>query len=314
MTRFAWCFLVALAVSGQAFAHGGIDAAKRSVEASMLVTGEIAVNPDGSVYGYSLDHRDKLPSSVVKLIDQTLTGWKFAPAKIEGKPVLAKAFMSLRIVAKQIDPKHDAISVESAAFGADTARYTTSSACADHSCLTYLKRPPPSYPPGLVQDAVTGTVYLVVQVNPQGNVSQVAVEQVNLRRLADETTLGQWRRELGDVSMAAARHWTFSVPQVGPEAGKSYWVVRVPVNFSVDFMGQMVGHPKYGQWDAYVRGPQNSIPWAVEYSEQIASKGNVDAIPDDGVPFVADPRLALLTPLGGDGRVKPLPEANPGHR
>lgn len=312
MTRFAWWLLAALTMPVLAFAHGGVDAAKRSVEASMLVIGEIAVNPDGSVYGYSLDHRDKLPPAVVKLIDQTLTGWKFTPVTVNGKPELAKAFMSLRIVAKQIDAKHDAISVESAAFGADTARANTPSACADRSCLTYLKRSPPSYPPNLLSDFVSGTVYLAVEVDREGKVAQVAVEQVNLRRLADEGTLDRWRREFGSVSMAAARHWTFSTPLTGSEAGENHWVVTVPINYAINVRGTMVGTPQYGQWDAYVPGPENAIPWAEERPRQIVSNGNVDAIPDNGTPFIADGRFVLLTPINGEDATKPSPEGKPG--
>ncbi|MGH8116622.1 MAG: hypothetical protein ACREP0_11525 [Rhodanobacteraceae bacterium] len=48
MIHARW-LLLALAIPALAFAHGGVDAAKRSIEASMLVTGEIAVSPDGSV-------------------------------------------------------------------------------------------------------------------------------------------------------------------------------------------------------------------------------------------------------------------------
>lgn len=312
MTRFVWWLLVALAAPALAFAHGGVDAAKRSVEASMLVTGEIAVNPDGSVYGYSLDHRDKLPPAVVNLIGQTLTGWKFTPVKVNGKPELAKAFMSLRVVAKQIDAKHDAISVESAAFGAETAAANTPSACADRSCLAYIKRSPPSYPHNLVNDFVSGTVYLAVEVNRQGKVSQVAVEQVNLRRLADGTMLDRWRRELGQASMEAARSWAFSVPQTGPEADMDHWIVMVPINYSVRVTGtsEVIGMPGYGQWDAYVPGPVNLIPWLQK--RQLATNGNADAIPDNGTPFIADARFVLLTPLGGDGAGKIFPGANPG--
>ncbi|HEX5960830.1 MAG TPA: energy transducer TonB [Rhodanobacteraceae bacterium] len=305
MKPWSW-LLPGLLLPALALAHGGVDAAKRSVEASMLVTGEIAVNPDGSVYGYSLDQRDKLPPVVVKLIGQTLPRWKFTPVMVDGKAMLAKATMSLRVVAKQLDGKHDAISVESAAFGIETAQAHTPSACADGACLTYLARRPPDYPRDLVEELVSGTVYLAVEVNRQGKVAQAAVERVNLRRLADETMLTRWRRELGRVTMKAARTWTFQPPRSGPEAGKDHWVVTIPVNFSIGAPGtrQSIGAPGYGQWDAYVPGPAHSIPWEVAGNGRGVSKGGFDAVPDSGAPFVADTRFVLLTPLGGDGKPK----------
>lgn len=315
MKRVAWLSLVWLLAPLVGSAHGGVDDVKRSVEASMLVTGEIAVNPDGSVYGYSLDHRDKLPAPVVKLIGGTLPHWKFTPVKVDGKAVLAKASMSLRIVAKQVDAKHDAISVEGAAFGTETAQAQTPSACANGRCLTYLVRRPPSYPNNLVEDLVSGTVYLAVEVDRQGGVAQVAVEQVDLRRIADGATLGRWRRELGRVSMASARKWTFQVPRTGPDAGKDHWVVTVPINYSITGVPgkrKTIGDPGYGQWDVYVPGPVHAIPWAEAQRKQVASNGSADAIPDNGVPFVADTRFVLLTSLGGGSASKPFPETDPG--
>lgn len=299
MDRMPW-LLLGLLVPAVAFAQGGVDAAKRSVEASMLVTGEIAVNPDGSLYGYSLDHRDKLPAVVVKLIGQTLPSWKFTPVQVDGKAVLAKALMSLRIVAKPIDDDREAISVESAAFGVDTPQAHSSSRCANGACLAYLERRPPAYPGDLLRDLVSGTVYLAVEVDSQGKVSRVAVEQVNLRRLADEPTLRRWRRELGRVSMSAARYWKFQPPRTGSEAGKDHWVVTVPVNYSIGIPGtrKTIGTPDYGHWDDYVRGPAQPVPWAGSRAGKGIAEGGADAVPDRGTPFVADTRFVLLTPVG----------------
>jgi len=314
MKRVAWLSLVWLLAPLVGSAHGGVDDVKRSVEASMLVTGEIAVNPDGSVYGYSLDHRDKLPAPVVKLIGGTLPHWKFTPVKVDGKAVLAKASMSLRIVAKQVDAKHDAISVEGAAFGTETFRSGKTAECANHACLAYLEWQRPSYPYNLVQDLVSGTVYLVIEVDRQGKVAQVAVEQVDLRRVAEQSMLDHWRRELGRVSMEAARKWTFQVPRAGPEAGKDHWIAIIPVNYSIGIpgTGKTIGEPGYGQWDVYVPGPVHAIPWAEAQRKQVASNGSADAIPDNGVPFVADTRFVLLTSLGGGSASKPFPETDPG--
>ena len=297
--------LVSLLVPALAFAHGGADAAKRSVEASMLVTGEIAVNPDGSVYGYELDDRGKLPTPVLKLIDRALPRWEFTPVHVNGKAVLAKASMSLRVVAKPIDAEHDVIRIESAAFGVNTARAHDSSNCANGACLTYLEKRPPGYPPNLLGELVSGTVYLAVDIDRQGNVAQVAVEQVNLRRLTDESTLRRWRQELGRVSTAAARRWKFQPPQTGSKGGKDHWIVTVPVNYSIGIPGRgTIGAPDYGQWDAYVPGPVHSIPWAEVQAGHGVAKGGADAIPDTGTPFVADTRFVLLSPLGDDGEPK----------
>lgn len=289
--------LLCLLFPAVVFGHGGVDAAKRSVQASMLVTGLIAVNPDGSVYGYSLDQRDKLPAEVVRLIGDTLPEWKFEPIKVDGKPVLAKALMSLRVVANQTKPGHYVASVAGAAFGDDIAQSRNSPGCARDDCLSYLRRPPPTYPTDLLRHGVTGTVYVLVAVNRQGRVAQADVRQVNLRGLADETQLGRWRRELGEVSLRAARRWTFSIPKTGKRAEQQQWIVTVPINYSIRANGKHFGDRDYGQWDAYVPGPVHPIPWAQTGEKRRALNGSPDAIPSDGSPFVPDTRFVLLTPF-----------------
>ena len=295
MKHSVW-LLLGLVLPILAFAHGGVDAAKRSVQAGMLVTGMIAVNPDGSVYGYSLDQKDKLPAAVVQLVAETIPSWKFTPVVEDGKPVLAKALMSLRVVAYQDEPKHFVASVSGAAFGQDAAESDDS--CRPGACLTYRDRSKELiYPVNLMQSGVSGTVYLVVEVNRQGRVAQAAVRQVDLRKLADATMLKRWSEQLGQASLEAARHWTFNIPTVGEGAKSNQWFVEVPINFELTVQGQQ---PKgYGQWDAYVPGPVNPIPWYPYESSHVASNHGSDAIPNGTVPFVADPRFVLLTPASG---------------
>jgi len=305
MKRSAWWLLMVSAVPVLAIAHGGIDAAKRSVEASMLVTGEIAVNPDGSVYGYSLDHRDKLPPDVVNLIGETLTDWKFTPVKVDGKPELAKAFMSLRVVAYQDKPTHFVAAVEGAEFGNDAALYMDS--CPPDECLTYATKQPPAYPLDLARDGVSGTVYVELKVNRQGRVADLAVRQVDLRMLGDETELARWRASLAQATVAAARKWTFHIPLKGKAAQQSQWFVTAPVNY-VMAVAQTAG---YGSWDAYVPGPIYPMPWSQSDVRQNATGGSGDAVPDSGTPFIADARFQLLTPLAKSGAAKP-PVGNPG--
>ncbi len=309
MKRVACLALVWLLVPILGSAHGGVDAARRSVEASMLVTGEIAVNPDGSVYGYSLDHRDKLPAPIVKLIGDTLPCWTFTPVKVDGKAVLAKALMSLRIVAYQDKPKHFVASIEGAEFGDDAALYENS--CPPGACLTYATRRPPGYPFAMVREGVSGTVYVEVEVNRQGRVADAAIRQIDLRKLGDETELARWRHSFAQATLDVVRSWTFNVPTTGNGAKQSQWFVTIPINYSFAVMGE--GNAlSYGQWDAYVPGPVQPMPWAKSSVHNTVANGSGDAIPDNGKPFVTDSRFVLLTPIGGDDAAKPSPETTPG--
>ncbi|MGH8212284.1 MAG: hypothetical protein ACREPP_03505 [Rhodanobacteraceae bacterium] len=96
MQRLIWVFLALL--PGIAFA----DNLRNRVEASTVVTGWVEVAPNGSVYNYTLDQPDKLDAGVVDLIAKTIGTWEFKPILVDGKSVLAKAKMNLRVVASPI--------------------------------------------------------------------------------------------------------------------------------------------------------------------------------------------------------------------
>jgi hypothetical protein len=211
--------------------------------------------------------------------------------------------MSLRIVAYQDKPKHFVAAVEDAEFGNDAALYMGT--CPPGECLTYAKKQPPSYPLDMVQEGVSGTVYIEMLVDSQGHVADLAVRQVDLRKLGDGTQLDRWRRSFARATLAAARNWMFHVPVKGKEARKSQWVVTTPVNYSLSIITGK-DDPGYGEWDAYVPGPVNPMPWAKSNVRQSAGGGG-DAVPETGTPFIADTHFVLLTPLGGDRAAKPSP-------
>ncbi len=263
-----------------AFADGGVGDVKKSIEASMVVTGSIVVAPDGSVNSYTLDKQEKLPSGVVELIGKTVPTWKFQPVMIDGNPVAAKAAMSMRVVATPSGNGGYSISVHGASFGTD----------APGESIGLKNAYRPSYPLAAVKDGVRGTVYVDVLVDRQGKAENVDAEQVNLRVIGDGLEMGRWRKLLSQATLATARDWTFKIPQAGDQAKADHWVVRVPVNF--DFDG--TNPPGYGQWDAYVPGPAHRAPWA---ESKTASKNGTDAIPD-GVAFQDDQRFVLLNPPG----------------
>ena len=76
---------------------------------------------------------------------------------------------------------------------------------------------PPKYPPAALRAGITGQVILVVDVDAQGNVTNVSVEKSSRNR------------DLDRAAIDAARRWRFN-PEVRdgvPVAGR----VRVPVDF-----------------------------------------------------------------------------------
>lgn len=287
-------FVLGLILPALTFAQGGGDAAKRGIEASMVVTGTITVNPRGGVQGYTIQDLEKLPPAARRIIQATVPRWQFVPIMENGMAVAAKAGMSLRIVADMIDRTHATVRVAGAEFGCDAgrARKLVPGECPAGTSVTYVDRRPPAYPIQALRDRVGGEVFLVLQIDRQGHVSQAAVRQINLYSMTDEAN--HYRKVLAEASLRAVRRWQFAIPTVGPGAAKGHWIVQVPVNYWIGWPGSApAGH--YGQWNAYLPGPVQDVPWA----GADGSNGSADAIAA-GAPFMRDRRFVLKTALASD--------------
>jgi len=288
MTARFWMGLLLALIGASAFAKKPAEIPEQA-ELSMLVTGMVLVEPDGSVSGWEIDQREKLPGFVVNLIENSAPVWRFEPVLLDGRPRKAKALMSLRVVANRLDDGNYRVAIQSGYFGKDAIsdpkerwRQTPSDE------IRSLKLTPPGYPMDALERGVRGTVYLVVRVNRQGAVDDVAVEQVDLRVIGTERQMNAMRNTLAKPALVAARKWRFEVPTTGESANDEYWSVRVPVDYL--FAGEK---QKYGEWQAYIPGPRQEVPWVEEDPD---SGESPDAMVAGGV-YEVGKGLKLLTPL-----------------
>lgn len=278
-TAGVFCVLLAC----MAWAGSSSSEARKTAEATMLVTGWIEVMPDGTVHSYSIDRPEKIPPAVVELIHKNTPSWKFQ--RNDRMNVIMKARMNLRIVAKRVDEKHDSIAISSASFG-NAGAVSTDQISAKQSRI-------PRYPRDAIDARADGTVFVYARVNRAGKVEDIAVEQVNLGEYGSQLQMRHYRKVLGDAALDAIKDWTFNPPTTGKYAMAPYWDVRIPVTFNLNVIGRpVIG--TYGKWRAYIPGPRESIPWAKD--SQLSS--SPDAIPDGGVSLV-DQSLRLTTALGG---------------
>lgn len=261
-------------LAGTALAGGPVP---EQVEASMVVTGTIGVDPQGKVTAYTIDHLEKLPPVIVDLLGKDVPSWAFQPVLRDGKPVASKTDMSLRLVAQAVGDGKFQIAVRSAWFGdpSQGIRKETSA--------------PPRYPKQAIRGRVEGTVYLVMRIDRSGKVADVAAQQVDLRVVAGDEEMKHWRDVFAKATVESARAWTFT--PADPSDHALYRDVRVPVAYEL-VQGPLAKKPAYGQWETYVPGPLEPVPWSD--ADQMLT-GGVDALPDDGV--YGAPSLSLLTPL-----------------
>lgn len=274
-------FLLLLAVAGAAGAQSAREM-RQEVEASMLVTGHIDLGREGQVTGHVLDQPDQLPPYVVDFVSGAIPQLRFEPIVVDGEPVLARAKMTLRLVARQIGEDLQ-ISIRSAHFGDEDSGDGTGRARS-------AKLIPPRYPHNVLIAGGQGTVYLIVKVGRDGSPEDVVVEQTNLTVLRSAREMRLIRSSLERAALEAARKWRFTPPTTGESVGDAYWPLRVPVAFSIGDRRE----PRYGEWVAYHPGPRSRPEWA----EEDAPGFSPDLLAAGGT-YQTGSRFRLLTPLGG---------------
>lgn len=250
------------------------------IEASLVVTGTVDIEPDGSVSGYALDQPEQIPEYVRAALAGRVPAWRFEPVLVGGEPVRARSPMSVRMLAKPVGEEGLAISIAGASFGES----------GDHSTPVRERSAPPRYPTTPLYDGVQGDVYLLLKVDLKGAVDEVAVEQVNLRTLVPEGRTESMRREFAKASTRAAHRWRWAPTAPGSEPESGYWTFRVPVTFTLGGPGA-VPEPDYGQWQPYLPGPRHRPNWAPE-----SDASAPDALLA-GEPHAVGRGPKLLTPL-----------------
>ncbi|MEO7072330.1 MAG: energy transducer TonB [Rhodanobacter sp.] len=284
MKHWSWGLIVALAFSFAAAAA----TANAPAELSMLITGHVIIAPDGRVQSHVVDHAEKLTPAITAVVDNAAGAWKFEPVQIDGRAVTAKANMYLRLVATPLANGQFIVRISGASFGANSA---------PDGGLAYTPRAKkifPRYPPDAIRARAGGTVYLVIKVGHDGTVLDAVAQQVNLTVRGNARQMGSLRNALAEASLDAARRWTFEIPASGPHAHQPWWVAHVPVTYA---LSDITARPDdlYGQWQAYVPGPVESVPW--EVASPMASE-NVDSVPS-GAVFANSSALRLLGPAAG---------------
>lgn len=277
MFRYFLAMVLALAAVA-AHAKGGPDA---RIEASMLVTGHVDIETDGSVSSLSIHREEEVPGYVADLVKRASPGWRFKPVLVDGKAVPARARMTLRMRATPLDDGDMAVSIASAWFG---DRYPEGS-----DYVSRVRMRPPTYPLYALDRNAEGTVYLILRIGRDGKVADAFAEQINLRGIGPDSVMDTLRKEFSRAALVAARRWQFAPPTTGKQADDPDWSVRVPVVF---MMGDNANPEEaYGKWMAYVPGPRRPAPWASPDWDD----GN-DALAD-GSLRQAGTGFRLLTPL-----------------
>lgn len=274
--------MFALAVSFPAMAAGPA-AVRKTIEASMLVTGSILVGPGGQVEEFAIDQPEEIERGVLNLVKSNIGQWTFESPLLDGAPVAMRNKMSMRVIGNKLENGDFAFRLGGVSFSPFKVEEGTE--------VSSTRLTPPRYPAGAARAGAGATVYLAIKVGKDGKVQDVAAEQVNLQYLANESVMAQARKVFTDASIKAAEQWKFTPPAKGEDVDEPYWTVRVPVDYVIG--GRKAG---YGEWEAYVPGPRQPIPW--EGLRDMPSF-SPDTMVADGSVYQTGKGLRLLTPLQG---------------
>ncbi len=282
--------LCAFVASTSTSTSAGVAQVRKQVEMSLLATGVIDIDQDGTVSAHVLDQPDKLPPAVVELLGKAIPQWRFEPVEADGKVVKARTRMTVRVAANKQDDGSYQVRVNSASFSGTQDNEAGETIAVDG------KMTPPRYPMQAAMAGIQGTVYLVLKIDRQGRVEEVVEEQTNLTWLGNEREMEQARSILARAAKSAASKWRYKPPTRGEQADDPHWSVRVPVEFALcdspRECGQSTSEP-YGVWQAYIPGPKNSVPWI---SDEDNGQSPDALVAGGAYPVGAGPRL--LTRLG----------------
>lgn len=264
---------------GYAAGPGGV---RKKVEASMQVTGQVVIAPGGELQSYTLDRPELLPADVKSLLARYLPACEFSVVTASGKPETVVSKMSLQVLARQNSEGGSTLSVNASQFADPQAPED----------IKALDMAAPNYPMDAVRMGFSGTVYVVLRLNPDGTVAQAHAEQVNMTVVASDNMLRIGRRLLEKAALVKARDWRFQImPARLAEAGPVD--VRVPIDFA--FRPEHPGsESSYGKWQGYVPGPYAAIPWR----PQATDAQGLGALAAGGL-YPLDSRIKLKNPPAG---------------
>lgn len=280
--RMTWIGVLCFMVIGSAWG-GNQSAVRQRIEASLDVSGSIAVDDKGNVTSHTIDHPEQLSPGVVDLVGKTLPTLHFQPVLRDGQPRAVVANMSLVLVANHVDPQHVSIRIRS-------ARFTDSESPVSERVSVKSKASDRPMAEAIMKAGVGGAVYVAVRIDRNGRVIDAQAQQVNLRAVADEHQMRRWRETLAKPTLATLRKYTFAIPTTGPHADDVEFSGIVPVILEISDKPQL---PEYGQWRSYVPGPRQHIAWIDDKEDTSGS----EAVPA-GTFAQAGTALKLLTPLG----------------
>ena len=209
-----------------------VAAATPEGRVEVRIKGRISVGTGGEV----VDYRPvtEVPPGGAEALQSMVRGWTFEPVLVDGRAVVAETGVLLVMDAWDRGEGRLALRLKDVAFGA-------------HEGDAVMQ--PPRYPSDSLRSRVEGKVVLLVRVDGDGDVLDVAVQQTSVSERLAPDRARRHAQAFEAAAMDVARRWRFGVRERidGVPAGGT---LRVPVDF---FLAQGGG--------TLAPGPMRTAPW-----------------------------------------------------
>ncbi len=247
------------------------------LEHRVIVTGRIAIDPEGRVTEQSLE--TPLPSAISEALQRRIAAWRFEPVRVDDRPVVATTRMDLSLRLVEAD---DQISlfVDSVHFGSPASHPNQQRG-----------RGAVRYPSSMLKRRVGGRVVLAVRLDSNGSVAELHPYQTSLSvRTGSEREAERFRAALEQASLRAVAHWQFDMSERidGTAHGTT---VMVPIEFRIVDQG---ARSRSDSWRTLVPGPVRVVPWQ-QQDERLAI--DVSAL-GHGEAMAVNSRFRLLDEAG----------------
>ena len=302
LAAFVLTGLSSMAVSQAAFAQapdtGAVQVADSELAITMRVDGELTFDTQGNVISHKVTTPD-LKQGIIDLADKEMAQMKFKPVVIDGRPVNARTFVRMTLVARGLDEGKYEVSIEKSlffdgSFGADGIPNRKPRTEADRQYArdnwTVAKRKRmPGYPMGLMRAGVDGAVAIRLLMRPDGTVENAFVTQSALFNIKGrDKTLDKARGLFERMALDAIRTWTFNPPEKSGAVDDPEWRSGdIMVQFTVrdDAMN------KPGVWRLEQRGVRKVAEWEARRDQRLLV--GVSVMTGDEDVMSPDPRIRL---------------------
>ncbi|HEX7768706.1 MAG TPA: hypothetical protein VF422_01620, partial [Dokdonella sp.] len=161
----------------------------------MVADGEVRIDAEGRVSDYGLS--SELTPEIAALVDRSVRRWRFEPILQDGRPVIAKTALRIRLLAKRSTDDSDnyTVSIASVEFGAPRRSSAGK---------------PPSYPRLAASARLGAKVLLLLRIDDTGKVVEALPYQTSLgARTRSERDAEAWRELFERAGIAAAKTWKY---------------------------------------------------------------------------------------------------------